>query len=301
MSLPSSLRWSSVFLASKTILKASQVQMDFQGRNITLLKPFQQPILDGALRIEKFGLAHLGMDTMAWELQGQLQPISMSDVSKLLQLPLSSGKVAATFPSLRYRKQCVELGSRLLIQVFGGEIAIKTLRLESLLGKIPKLWADIDVDKVNLEMLTKIANLGEIRGQLSGYIRGLQLINWQPITFDALFMTPQDNQLTKKISQKAVRNLSSLSGNNPINLISRSVLRFFENFSYDKLGWGCHLKNGTCEMRGVEAAPNEGYYIVKGSTLPPRIDVIGYNSRVNWDILVERLKNLKNVSNPIIK
>ena len=41
-------------------------------------------------------------------------------------------------------------------------------------------------------------------------------------------------------------------------------------------------------MGGVEAGPN-GYYIVKGRLLPPRLNVIGYAERVDWDSLIAQL------------
>ena len=41
-------------------------------------------------------------------------------------------------------------------------------------------------------------------------------------------------------------------------------------------------------MGGVAPAAN-GYYIVKGRFLPPRLDVIGYADRVNWRSLVAQL------------
>jgi hypothetical protein len=125
------------------------------------------------------------------------------------------------------------------------------------------------------------------------------MVNWQPIAFNALFITPKNDDSTHLISQKAVNNLTSLGGNGAINALSRGVLSFFENFSYERLGWGCRLENGVCEMRGVEDAPN-GYYIVKGGGLP-RIDVIGYNKRVNWNELLNRLKAVTKLEKPIIK
>ena len=81
---------------------------------------------------------------------------------------------------------------------------------------------------------------------------------------------------------------SSIGGGGVGGALSRSFLRIFEDFPYTRLGIRCRLANGTCDMGGVEAAPN-GYYIVKGRLLPPRLDVIGYADRVNWNSLVAQL------------
>ncbi len=81
--------------------------------------------------------------------------------------------------------------------------------------------------------------------------------------------------------------------------LSRSFLRVFDDFSYDRLGLSCRLENGVCEMGGVAPAKN-GYYIVKGGGLP-RIDVIGYQRRVNWPVLVKRLEAVTTGSGPVIR
>ena len=157
--------------------------------------------------------------------------------------------------------------------------------------------ADLEISKLNLQTLTKITGFGEIQGQLSGYVKELQLVNWQPIAFNAYFATPSDSNLPHQISQKAINNLSNLGGGAAVNAISKSILRIFENFSYQRLGWGCHLIKGVCQMRGVEALTN-GYYLVKGGGLP-RIDVIGYNNQVDWQILVTRLQRIFHTQAPV--
>ena len=70
--------------------------------------------------------------------------------------------------------------------------------------------------------------------------------------------------------------------------MSSTFLGFFDTFSYDRLGIRCRLSNGICNMGGVEPA-QPGYYIVKGGGFPPRIDVRGFNDRVAWKTLIERL------------
>jgi hypothetical protein len=43
-------------------------------------------------------------------------------------------------------------------------------------------------------------------------------------------------------------------------------------------------------MGGVENTA-QGYVIVKGDSIP-RLDVLGYNREVNWEILLERVKRI---------
>ena len=53
-------------------------------------------------------------------------------------------------------------------------------------------------------------------------------------------------------------------------------------------------------MDGV--APAEGgYYIVEGGGLPPRIDVRGFNRRVDWEMLLSRLQLIVTSDGPVIR
>lgn len=301
--LPTHLHWSSAYFASQIQLGASQWRANLTGNRIKLLAPWYQPIFDGAIYIETFHLENLSQENRSWQLRGKLYPISLSFLSTALSGPSLNGQLSGEIPLLKYSDKYLNIGGKLQIHVFDGDIAVHTLSLDEPFGPQPVLKADVDVTKLNLQTLTKITEFGEIQGQLSGYVHDLRLVNWQPVSFDAHFATPEDDTMPHKISQQAINNLSNLGGgSSAVNAISQGILSIFENFSYQSIGWGCRLQSGICEMRGVEPAP-KGYYIVKGGGLP-RIDMIGHNPSVDWNVLINRLKritNLSNISTPIIK
>jgi len=304
--LPSHLAWSSAYFAKGVELGASQIRANLSGHDLKLLAPWYQPILDGALRVEQFGLTNMGQENMSLQLRGKLYPISLSNLSTALDIPPLNGKFSGEIPSVSYHDKHLEMGGELRMRVFDGDIVVHQLRLDDPFGRIPVLKTDIEVTKLNLKTLTDITEFGHIQGQLSGYVRDLHVINWQPVSFKSHFMTPGDDPLPHKISQQAIRNLSSLGGNAAVDALSRGVFRFFENFSYSRIGWGCVLENGICEMSGAGPAPG-GYYIIKGGGLP-RIDIIGYNQSVDWNELITRLKRVTNLSevtdnigDPVIK
>jgi len=119
----------------------------------------------------------------------------------------------------------------------------------------------------------------------------------QPVAFNAYIRTPENDRSSHKISQRAIDNLSSLGGTS--GLLSRSFLSFFETFRYDKIGLSYRLKNNTCLMSGVEEKGN-GYYIVKGGGIP-RIDVMGFQKHVNWQVLTSRLKAIQHANEAVIQ
>jgi hypothetical protein len=73
----------------------------------------------------------------------------------------------------------------------------------------------------------------------------------------------------------------------------------FEEFGYSRLGISCKLKRGVCEMGGVEPA-KQGYYLVKGGGMP-RIDIVGFNRRTDWEVLVEKLVEISEGGTPVIQ
>jgi len=294
------MRWKKAKIGKKLSIGHSELRFHAVKNNIALNRAWHIPILDGALHINNFELKKWGDPKVNWQMQGYLQPISLTSLSKALDIPTLHGELSGMIPNITYKNNTVTLGGALLMQVFEGTIIMHTLSLKNPLGKIPILRADVDLNQINLGVLTKVyEEFGEVQGGLSGKIRDLHLIKWKPVGFDAYFATAEESRLPRKISQKAVSNLSSISGNSAADRVSRGVLQLFKQFSYAKLGLGCRLKNNICTMQGAMPA-KQGYYIVKGGGLP-RIDVMGYNTRVNWQTLLNRLKNIANAKNPVIK
>lgn len=270
----------------------------FSGSGFTLGAPLDLPMLGGALRIEELEAAGLGGEQLAWRMRGALRPISLELLTKRLEWPPFSGSLSGEVPSIRYAGGEVNVDGKLSVRAFDGRVELDGLKLEQPFGVVPRVTADIAVEELSLGALTQTFSFGKIEGRLSGRIDDLVLENWRPATFDARFATPKNDTSRHRISQRAVENLARLGGTGQV--LSSTVLKFFQSFSYDRLGISCRLKNGVCQMGGVEDA-ERGYYLVKGGGLPPRIDVFGFNTRVDWSTLVERLKSITRVNEAVIR
>jgi len=217
-----------------------------------------------------------------------MTPVSMKLLTQALGWPEFSGKLSGVIPNVRYAEGNLAVGGVLLVRVFDGEVTLRNLRLEQPFGVVPRLQVDAQAQNIDLETLTGTFSFGKIEGTLEGRIDGLQMETWRPVAFDAVFATPEEDDSRHRISQKAVDNIANIGGGGVGGALSRSFLRFFKDFPYDRLGISCRLENGICAMGGVEPAES-GYYLVKGRFIPPRLDVIGYADRVNWASLVSQI------------
>lgn len=262
-----------------------QAQLDRYSLTAPMIK---LPILDGALNLNNISAARRG-GQWYWHLGAVLDPISMEDFSTHLKLPVMHGKASAEIPLVTYADGTLTTDGSLVLNVFNGKATVTGLAMQSPLGIAPKLNADITLRNLDLGALTSTFSFGAIEGRLDGDIKNLELQNWKPVRFDAIVQS-SPGKYPKKISQRAVENISALGGGGAAAAVQRSFLRFFEQFNYGKMGLSCRLRNDICEMGGIESTPH-GYVIVKGSGIPA-ITVMGYNETVGWSELLTRIKRV---------
>jgi len=266
----------------KTNINAEANRYSITAPNIRL------PILDGALSLSNVSAARLH-NQWFWHLSAELEPISMEDFSTQLKLPRMQGKASAQIPLVTYNGGLLTTDGSVVLNVFDGTATVTKLTMHTPLGIAPKLNADIALRNLELGALTRTFSFGAIEGKLDGDIKGLELQNWKPVAFDARIQS-SPGKYPKKISQRAVENISALGGGGAAAAVQRSFLRFFEQFNYGKMGLSCRLRNDVCEMGGVESTAH-GYIIVKGSGIPA-ITVMGYNQTVGWSELVARIERV---------
>ncbi len=255
----------------------------------SLVSPsIELPILDGAFKLSDISAAYIN-DNWYWHLRAALTPVSMPDASRAFKLPTMQGKASAEIPLVTYSGGILTTDGEMVLNVFDGTATVSQLTMQNPLGDSPKLSADLVLRNLDMGSLTRTFSFGAIEGKLDGDVLGLELLNWKPVKMDAKLQSSPGNYL-KKISQRAVENISSLGGAGAAAAVQRSVLRFFKEFNYEKMGLSCILRNNVCEMSGIESTPG-GYVIVKGSGIPA-ITVLGYNQTVGWSELVDRIKRV---------
>lgn len=292
-------------------LGAFQVPLTMQGTQLEIPR-VDVPLLDGRLILEQVQVARR-QEAWQWRLGAALEPVSMPLLSQVLGWPQMAGLLSATIPHIGYETGTLTLDGQWMVALFDGYLAIDGLKVIEPFGRLPRVQGNVEARHLDLDMLTRTFSFGDISGYIDADIHGLEMSGLQPLAFDAhVRSTPGDYR--KRISQRAVQNISSLGGAGAGAAIQRSVLSIFETFGYERIGWRCRLADGVCRMGGIEepadrleswaarlgvpgsvaaasspATSSQAYVLVKGGGLPS-INVIGYNRRVDWAELVARLK-----------
>ena len=258
---------------------------EFRGGRLTLPSVLI-PLLDGVLVFNDIAVARDHGDFSA-ELRGAFTPLSMEKLTAGLDLLSMSGTISAVIPKMTYERSTLKVDGALLFKVFGGDASVDQIRLENPFGKTPRLTADLRLHGMDMEQMTGAVKFGSISGRIDVDVIDLEMENWQPLSFDARVLT-SPGDFKKRISQRAVQNISSIGGAGAGAAIQSSFLRVFQSFGYDKIGLSCKLVNGICELGGVENAA-QGFVMIKGGGMPA-VNVVGYNRRVGWDELLARIK-----------
>ncbi len=285
---PSWLSWNS---AQGWGVTGARSRLDFalHGRDFKLLQPARLPLFDGALRINTLAVQHAGQPDMAGDFDAVIEPISVAPMARAMGWPEFSGTLSGRIPGLTYRNKELSLQGDIEAQVFDGRVTASHLRVRDPMGDWPRLHGDITARNLDLELITRTFEFGSITGRLDVDVLGLETFGLSPVAFDLSLRTPPDDRSRHRISQRAVQNLSNIGGGGAGAALQSSLLRFFEQFGYSRLGLGCRLRNDVCDISGVEPAPN-GFYIMKGTGIP-KLDIVGHNARVQWLTFVSQVRD----------
>ncbi len=284
----SALRWSSGALFG-IALGPTRVALHSQSRKLQLDGTAEIPLLGGTLRLDKFDLTAPDKGNGSRFVLGlTLLKLQVAQLAKALDWPAFGGTLDGTLPAARYENGVLNFDGGLVAQVFGGTLSVGKLAMERPFGADPSVNADVAIKGFDLKALTGVFGFGEITGRLDGHIRDLRLLDWSPVAFDAELHSDGNAPDRRRISQRAIADLSNVGGGGFVGGLQAQALKIFQDFGYARLGLSCKLANNVCHMDGVGSA-GAGYTIVEGSGLP-HISVVGFAREVDWPTLVARLQ-----------
>ena len=281
---------------------AAGLALQSSAGSIGLRQPVAIPMLGGQVRFDALNLRPpAGGRGLEFEFGLAMEALDVGQLAAALDWPAFEGRLDGIIPRARYANDRLDFDGTLTTRMFGGAVQVTGLSMERPFGTAPTLSADIGIEDLDLESLTKVFGFGQITGALDGSIMGLRLVDWNAQGFEADLHTDPSWRGRQRISQRAVQDLSSVGGGGGLgDSLQAQALKLFEDFGYRRIGISCRLAEQVCDMDGLGSA-GAGFIIVEGSGLP-RLTVVGYNHRVDWPTLVERLVSVtQGESKPIIE
>ncbi len=267
-------------------IESNRAEFISTANSTRLLQVVAFQVFDGEFQINAFSMDPSNQSSK-WSLDIDIENIDMARLSHAFGWPEFQGKLNGHMPGFQWKNERMEFDGEIIINAFDGQINVSDLALERPFGVLPSVESSIGINNLDLGLLTDAFSFGHIEGRLEGYVKELRLLDWKPVQFDALLVTPRDDRSKHKISQRAVDSLSNIGGGGAA-AISSTFLRIFDDFSYSRLGLKCRLQNNICAMGGV-ISEGDRFFIVKGSGLP-RLDIVGSNRSVDWPVLLQQLQ-----------
>jgi hypothetical protein len=136
--------------------------------------------------------------------------------------------------------------------------------------------------------MTDTLEIGHVSGVVRGRLENLEIVERQPVRFEAWMETVARPDVPQRVSVTAIRQLSILggSGGDPL---SHGILSFFDEYRYAKMGFRCSLRNDRFTLHGIEQLDGKDYLVV-GAVMPPRVNVISHNQTISFSQMIRRLE-----------
>lgn len=269
---------------------SSSMRLVLRGRSGSLLEPVRLPVFDGAINVQELRIRDAGLPSMQVQFTGEIEPISLAEISKAFGWPALGGFVTGRIPAVEYKDGTLRFGGDLEAEIFDGIVRGSNIKLSDPLGRWPRLTADLALENLDLETITSTLEFGAITGRIEGRLDRLELFAWAPVAFDAWLRTPATDRSRKLISVDAINNIANVGGTAGTGVAAAmqgGLLRFFSRYRYKQLAIRCVLEDDVCQLSGSPIAGNR-YYLLEGAGLP-RVDIIGNSGRIQWSELVDQI------------
>ena len=271
------------------------------GENYVVADDLVVPLLDSHVRLGNLQLVR-GENGWSGGAAAVIEPIDMQRLTETFGWPTMHGTLAASMPQVRITPGQIELDGALVVDVFDGTLKVDRLRVAEPFGVGSYLEADVEARHIDLYQLTETFSFGSIEGLIDVDIKALALSDWTPVAFTA-DLRSAPGRYRRRISQRAVENITALGGAGAVAAIQRTFLGIFDDFGYRDIRVACRLENGVCEMDGIAGADSGAahFTLIRGGGVPA-LNVVGYNRRVDWVELVERVQRvIASNASPVIR
>jgi hypothetical protein len=290
-SFDSKLAWRGLLLG-RINLGHGEIALDSEPGRFAIVQPLLLDVLGGQMSVHELKVLLPGYSgDEAGEadirLRVDLEELDMEQLTAAFGWPRFSGKISGRIPGVSLEEGVLDVEGEIHVDVFDGKVLLDDLRIERPFGVLPSLAGNVEIENLDLELLTSTFSFGQISGRIDGYVRDLRMLDWKPVAFDAWLGTPQSQRKSKGISRQAVNHLTTLGGGTATTALTSPLLRVFNNFSYKRLGLGCRMQNNVCEVRGV-SEDDVSVLIMEGAGVP-KITIRAFNRKVDWPQLLAHL------------
>lgn len=272
---------------------ALDTRLTAAGDTIRLDRPLQLSVLDGHLELQRVALAEWSRPQRDLRFGVRFDELSLAALTRELGTFPLDGALNGTFPLVRLTPDRLQVDGGGTIEIFGGEVAIYDISGRDVLSRFPKLTFSARFEEIHLLDVTRTFDFGDVSGVVNGEIRDCELFRGVPVRCEAALGSVKRKGVRRKISVKAIENISILGAGPRVGILDRGLQKFFDSYNYSRLGFTMKLDQDRFLLRGTERRGQRELF-VKGR-MPFRIDIVNAapGQTVSFRTMMSRLGNLQ--------
>jgi hypothetical protein len=280
---PTVFGWNQLVLR-RVAVPAAQSHWRSHDGGLELQSPLDVPIWKGQVHVTSLEWLPAAAKAQRLNLAASVVGVDIPTLNQTFGWTPFAGTMSGAITGMQWTGDRYALDGELTIKAFDGSAVLTHLATQQPLSDNPVVMGDITLHQLDLAPLTDTFNFGSINGRMDGSIDGLRLVGGNPVAFKASLLAQNGG----RISLRAANNLSIVTGGSPASGLQGAVLKLFKTFNYKQMALKGSLQDGVCTLSGLDNDAS-GYTIVEGSGLPS-MRVVGEQSRIDWPVLVHRLK-----------
>jgi hypothetical protein len=260
---------------------------------VRLDRPLNLSLLDGQVELRQVALAEWSRPARDLRFGLRLDELSLAALTHALGAFPLQGTLSGTFPAVHLTPDRLLVDGGGTIEVFGGAVEVFDISARDFLGRFPRLQFSAHLDGVHLLDVTRTFDFGEVYGVVNGEIRDCELFGGAPVRCEGTLGSVKTKGVPQKISVKAIRNISILGAGSHVGMFDRGLQKFFDTYTYSRLGFTMKLDRDRFLLRGTERR-GQSELFVKGR-LPFRIDIVNAapGQTVSFQTMMSRLRNIQ--------
>ncbi len=273
-------------------LPPTATDLSVEADSVGLEKPLVLPVLGGEVTLERLTLRQLLRPSRHLESGIALSGIRLERISDELELLPLEGALNGSLSGVRLSPSQLSVDGGGVIEAFGGTVEVRDISGQDVLSRFPKLRLSADFRDLDLGALTRRIDFGEMTGILEGTLEDLELFRGVPVRFFARLETTHREGMPRTVDVKAVNNITILGTGQRAGVLDRGIQKFFDRYTYQRLGVTMRLDRDVLLLRGLERRGDKELFL--RGRLPFRIDVVNAQpgKTVSFQTMVGRLKSL---------
>ncbi len=273
-------------------LPPTETDLLVEADSVGLEKPIALAVLGGAVHLERLTLRQLLRPGRHLESSVELSGIRLETISEQLGLIPLEGALGGRLAGVRLSPAKLSVDGGGEIEVFGGHVRVRDISGQDVLSRFPKITLSADLRELDLGALTRRFGFGEMTGILEGTLEDCELFRGVPVRFSARLETVHRKGVPRFVDVKAVNNITILGTGQRTHFLDRGIQRFFDRYTYERLGVTMRLDKDVLLLRGLEHRGDKELFL--RGRLPFRIDVVNAQpgKTVSFQTMVGRLRSL---------